>query len=178
MKKLLSLLLVLVLAVSMAACAAPVADGNGEDPGEETKNQAGPDTVAAAPESVQSQDEEDVHSPAPAEADNILPHEQALYCGNTVTTVKFDAVGTTEEKWEKSFWGEDSVRMTDLLRFFDYSGDICRCRPEYTVDTEFGEGYGINLSEGYVRHDGRQVTLTEEQTAELREIIGRAAEQE
>lgn len=182
MKKYLSLLLALALALSMAACAAPEDDGNTGDGGAQPENSTKPEAAAAAPENtpenVPDKDEGDAHSPAPAEADNILPHDPAGYCGNTVTTVKFDGIGTAEEKWEKSFWGDESVRMTDLLLFLDYSEDICRCLPEYTVDTEFGEGYGINLSESYVRHDGHQVTLTEEQTAELREIIEWAREQD
>ena len=80
------------------------------------------------------------------------------------------------EPWEASFAGSDSVALTDLLRYLDYSGDICRCLPEYNVDTEFGKGYGINLTEGYARYDGGQTPLTEEQIEQIGEIIARQAE--
>lgn len=106
----------------------------------------------------------------PPEKSNVLDHEADGYCGNTVTKVK-DYHG-----WEQSFWGSDSVAMTDLLRFLDYSGGICRCPVEYIVDTEFGENYGINLSEGFVRHDEGQTDLTQEQIELIREIIHRAEE--
>ena len=48
---------------------------------------------------------------------------------------------------------------------------VCRCRPEYTVDTEFGTGYGINLTAGYARCDKGQADLTQEQIDTIAEII-------
>ena len=104
-----------------------------------------------------------------SEEDRTLEHDPVYYCGNTVTTVSCSA-------WEVSFWGSDSVELTDLLLYLDYSGDICRCLPEYNVDTEFGAGYGINLTEGYVRHDGGQVSLTAEQVEEIQGILERQSE--
>ena len=112
---------------------------------------------------------------APAGENNVLEHEEAGYCGNTITTVSRET-GMGGEPWEASFAGSDSVALTDLLRYLDYSGDICRCLPEYNVDTEFGKGYGINLTEGYARYDGGQTPLTEEQIEQIGEIIARQAE--
>lgn len=115
------------------------------------------------------------HSHSLSEGNNIVDHETAGYCGNTVTTVSFRGSDLCGEPWEVSFWGSDSVALTDLLLYLDYSEGTCRCMPEYTVDTEFGTGYGINLTEGYARHDGGQVSLTEEQIGQIQEILDRQA---
>ena len=104
--------------------------------------------------------------------DNIVEHEKAGYCDNTVTKISRET-RMSRESWEVSFDGSDSVVLTDLLLYLDYSDGICRCQPEYNVDTEFGTGYGINLTEGYVRHDGGQVSLTAEQLETIQDIFER-----
>ena len=89
------------------------------------------------------------------------------YCGNTVTTVYHDGQ-------EYSFMGSDSVALTDLLINLEYDPlKVCKCLPEYTVDTEFGGGYGISLSGGYARCENGQTDLTREQVELAREIMGR-----
>lgn len=165
MKKELSITFFLVLALALTACAASASGGAPEAKGI-------PEVSASLPLEDTSQPEED-HSHQPAEADNIVPHEDVGYCGNTVTTVRRnDWLGDTP--WEVSFWGEDSVALTDLLTHLDYSGDVCRCLPEYYVDTEFSEeSYGINLSSGYARHGGAQVELTQEQIQLIQDILDR-----
>jgi len=90
----------------------------------------------------------------------------AGYCGNTITTIYFD------ENKSYEFWGGESVTMTDILVNLDYDKcKLCKCLTEYTVDTEFGTGYGINLTEGYARCDKGQADLTEEQIDKLKKII-------
>lgn len=106
------------------------------------------------------------------EGDNIVEHEIMGYCGNTVTTVC--KIGGESV----SFWGTNSVALTDLLLYLDYSEDTCRCPAEYRVDTEFGEGYEINLTNTFVRHDGKQVSLTEEQAEQVREILENPLEED
>lgn len=104
------------------------------------------------------------HSHSAPEGNNMVEHEAAGYCGNTVTSVRYVPVGKAGEGWECSFWGGASVGLTDFLRWLDYSGEICRCLPEYYVKTEFAASeYGINLSDGYVRFEGKQTQLTQEQ---------------
>ena len=106
---------------------------------------------------------------------NILPHDPVGYCGNTTTTVTFPYAGT--EEWNCCFWGGQSVALTDLLRWLDYSQPICRCLPEYRVDTEFGSSYGISLSQRYVRHGEGQASLTDEQAVLLTQLLQYAASQ-
>ena len=68
--------------------------------------------------------------------------------------------------------GGNSVYITDLLLNLDYDPKkVCKCLPEYTVDTEFYQGYGVNLSGGYARCDKGQAELTGEQVDKLREIL-------
>lgn len=132
-------------------------------------------TVSAEPvvSGVAAADQdEDAHSHQLSEGDNVAEHEEAGYCGNTVTTVSCHPGGRENEAvWEKTFEGGESVALTNLLRYLDYSGEICKCLPEYTVDTEFGQGYGINLAQGYVRHNDGQVELTAEQLQEIQGIM-------
>lgn len=90
------------------------------------------------------------------------------YCGNTMTNVYRIADGQSSG----AFMAGNSVYITDLLLNLDYDPQkICKCLPEYTVDTEFYRGYGVNLSEGYARCDKGQAELTSEQIDKLREIL-------
>lgn len=165
MKRCWILLFVLTLMLALAACGA---QKNGAPANEAP--------ISAAPPSREPPPEEPGEEPCehqPSQGGNVVDHEFAGYCGNTVTTVS-----RQDGAWDGplSFWGDDSVALTDLLRYLDYSGDVCRCLPEYSVDTEFGADYGVNLTEGYARHDGGQTDLTEEQTEQIRAILERAAE--
>lgn len=104
--------------------------------------------------------------------ENVVEHEEVGYCGNTVTTVAHYSWGKEkEENWEYSFWGSESILLTDLLRYLDYSEDTCDCMPEYIVTLESGEEYGISLSEGYARHGNKQVSLTKEQAEDVRAVM-------
>ena len=161
MKSFLAMGLALALALTLTACAASA--GSVSPPG-------------SAPEesgSTVSQPEEPDHSHQLAQEDNVLPHEEVGYCGNTITKVRQNE-RLEEDPWEVSFWGSDSVALTELLIHLDYSGEICRCLPEYYVDTEFSqEEYGLNLTSGYVRYGEGQVELTQEQVELLQGILER-----
>lgn len=154
------LLFMLTACVIFTGCGAGGTGGTGG-----TGSENGDSQKAAANLQGASENTDHGHDPA-VSPQMIVDDEPGGYCGNTVTKIKID-------ENEYSFWGEDSVRLTDMLLHLDYSGDICRCLPEYTVDTEFGSDYGINLTDFYVRHDGGQVQLTEDQVQEIREIIDR-----
>ncbi len=109
------------------------------------------------------------HEHAGAVQNKIVAHEEVGYCGNTQTTLR--KMNGREVVWEASFMYGDSVELTDLLRWLDYREGICRCLPEYEVDTEFSGAYGIHLSQGYVRCGDAQVQLTGEQLDRIREIV-------
>ena len=163
MKKYFAAALSLALALTLTACAVSASNGAPE---------AGsvPETSASQPDA--SQTEKD-HDHQLTEGDNIVPHEEVGYCGNTVTQVYPESLYSGDD-WKASFWGGDSVALTDLLLYLDYQEGICRCLPEYSVETEFSEEpYGVNLSSGYARHGEGQVELTEEQVELIRDILDR-----
>lgn len=62
--------------------------------------------------------------------------------------------------------------LTDLLRSLPYNPDnLCDCMAEFTVKTEFGGPYGVNLSEGYARCEEGQSALTDEQIDKIQTIL-------
>ena len=155
--------LTLILALALATCGAQ-AVGGASEPGS---------VPEPLPKADVSQAEEPDHSHQSAEGDNILPHEPMIYCGNTITEVTENGRLVDDPK-AASFWGGDSVALTDLLIHLDYSEGICRCLPEYLVETEFGEEpYGVNLSESYARYGDSQVELTQEQVEQIQGILDR-----
>ena len=172
MKHLRTLVMALLLVPVLSACAAsagggaPDAGGTPMEKSPDYADTAVPD-APAPPESGANE-----HSHTPCQENNIVEHEEAGYCGNTVTTVSWET-GMDSESRKVSFWYDDSVALTDLLLYLDYSGEVCTCLPEYSVDTEFGAGYGVSLTEGFARHDGGQVSLTAEQVEEIRAILDR-----
>ena len=106
------------------------------------------------------------HTHQPAVDEQTISDPISGYCGNTQTTIYF------EDDTKYTFMYGESVTMTDILINLDYDkSKLCKCLPEYTVDTEFGTGYGINLTEGYARCAKGQADLTQEQIDELKEII-------
>lgn len=110
-------------------------------------------------------DPADIHTAA--ETPNMLEGAgEGGYCGNTVTDV-------TKDNKTFSFWGDDSVALTDMLLYLDYREAICQCPIEFTVNTEFGSGYEINLTQFFVRHNDQQVSLTQEQADTIQGIIDR-----
>lgn len=109
----------------------------------------------------------DFHRHAPAEEPLTVESPVSGYCGNIITEI---VIG----KEVYSFWGSDSVTLTDILINLAYDPEqVCRCLPEFTVNTELGSGYGVNLSESYARCEGGQAALTVEQVTAIREILDR-----
>lgn len=107
----------------------------------------------------------DFHTHAPAEEPAMKESEIVGYCGNTVTEITM--AGETF-----SFWGSDSVSLTDLLINLVYDPEaVCRCGAEFTVDTEFGGGYQVSLSRSFVRCDEGQAALTAAQADIIRAIV-------
>ncbi len=163
MKRYLSAVFSLALALALVSCGVQAAGGA----------EKVPEGAASVPAADTSQPQEPGHSHQLTQEDNVLPHEEVGYCGNTITKVRQNE-RLEEDPWEVSFWGSDSVALTDLLIHLDYSGEICRCLPEYYVDTEFSqEEYGLNLTSGYVRYGEGQAELTQEQVELLQGILER-----
>lgn len=107
----------------------------------------------------------DDHSHTLAVQPQIVDDPITGYCGNTMTTIVLDGK-------EYTFMGSDSVNLTDILINLKYDpNQVCRCAPEFTVKTEFGEPYGVNLSRGYARCDQGQADLTPNQVKLIQQIL-------
>ena len=107
----------------------------------------------------------DDHGHEAAEKAQTVEDPYSGYCGNTMTTIILDGK-------EYTFEGSDSVYLTDLLLNLAYDPEkLCDCMSEFTVKTEFGGPYGVNLSQGYARYDGAQADLTKEQIEVIRNIL-------
>ena len=155
MKILRTLAMVLLLAAALAGCRSTPA-----------RTPAAPSEPPPEEETPENAPEEG-HGPV-REARMAEGYGEGGYCGNTVTKIT-----AGEETY--SIWGDDSVGLTDLLLYLDYQDGICRCLPEYSVETEFGEeSYGVNLTEAYVRYGERQCPLTAEQAEYIRGVIEEA----
>jgi hypothetical protein len=89
---------------------------------------------------------------------------ESSYYGNTVTKILIDGK-------EYSFEGTDSVTLTDILITLEYDRAlVCKCLPDFYVDTELGATYGVSLS-GYARCEAGQADLTRGQLELIRKII-------
>ena len=109
-----------------------------------------------------------IHTPAD-EPENANGTEDG-YCGNTSATVTLDGSAYMLS-------GSDAITLTDILEHLYYnSNDICSCSAEFTVETEIGTEYEVNLTEYFARCDAGQAALTQKQTDAIREIIDQLEE--
>ena len=107
----------------------------------------------------------DNHKHALAKQPQTVDDPVSGYCGNIQTTLYLDHEPFT-------FWGGQSVTLTDILINLAYNqASVCKCPAEYRADTEFGSGYEINLSQGFVRCEKGQCSLTQEQLTEIHKVI-------
>lgn len=135
------------------------------------------DGVPLAPTEAEYSTGSRTHATAPAEESLSIDHSHhpaepmeeesgsGGWCGNTSATVYLD--GDTY-----GFSGSPAVILTDILYHLDYrEEELCRCTPEFTADTEMGKGYQINLTEYFVRFEGKQAALTPEQAEKIAAIL-------
>lgn len=110
------------------------------------------------------------HTHTPADELESANGAETGSCGNTSATVTLDGSAYTLS-------GSDAVTLTAILENLDYnSDDICSCSTEFTVETEVGTEYEVNLTEYFARCDAGQAALTRKQADAIREIIERLGE--
>ena len=110
------------------------------------------------------------HIHAPADEPETTGDTENGYCGNTSATVTLDGSAYTLS-------GSDAVTLTAILENLDYnSDDICSCSTEFTVETEVGTEYEVNLTEYFARCDAGQAALTQKQVDAIGEIIDQLGE--
>ena len=92
------------------------------------------------------------------------------YCGNTSATVTLDGSVYTIP-------GSDAVTLTAILENLDYDPQsVCNCLAEFTVETEVGTEYEVNLTEYFARCGAGQAALTRKQADAIRAIVQRLGE--
>lgn len=126
-----------------------------------------PDRENAAPALGEAKADrpDDDHTHAPADEPESANGTEDGYCGNTSVTVTLDGSAYTLS-------GSDAITLTAILENLDYtSDDICSCSTEFTVETEIGTEYEVNLTEYFVRCDAGQAALTQKQADAIREIV-------
>ncbi len=105
------------------------------------------------------------HAHTPQDPELCIDHTSGGWCGNMTAEIHMDGA-------DYSLSGTDAVTLTDILYFLPYSEEnLCRCMAEFTVNTEMGSGYEINLTEYFVRHQGGQASLTEEDAQQIQSIL-------
>lgn len=110
------------------------------------------------------------HTHAPADEPETTGGTEDGYCGNTSATVTLDGSAHTIP-------GSDAVTLTAILENLDYDPQsVCNCLAEFTVETEVGTEYEVNLTEYFARCDAGQAALTRKQADAIREIIERLGE--
>lgn len=108
---------------------------------------------------------QDNHSHTLAEQPQTVDDPVTGYCGNTMTTIVLDGK-------EYTFMGSDSVSLTDIVINLQYDPmRVCRCASEFTVKTEFGNPYEVNLNQGYARCEEGQTDLTVDQIELIQKIL-------
>ena len=131
--------------------------------------------ASAAPESAALGEEradhpDDDHTHAPADEPESANGTDTGSCGNTSVTVTLDGSAYTLS-------GSDAVTLTAILENLDYDPQsVCNCLAEFTVETEVGTEYEVNLTEYFARCDAGQAALTQKQADAIREIVERLGE--
>lgn len=167
MKKKKCILRVSITGVMIAVCIAAVMTANGDKSFALQKVKAADEVL----EDVKRYDEEpsikdEDHTHEPEQKEQTVLSSITDYGRNTRTTIYFS------EGKSYTFADSKSSELIDLLSNLEYDqGKICKCLPEYKVNAELENEYGINLSDGYARCDKGQAELTEEQINIMKEII-------
>ena len=94
---------------------------------------------------------------------------QIAICGNSITRIS-DPYG----REICSFDSGDSAKIYGILLDLKFEGNNpCECEAEYTVTLEGCENYYLNISNGFVRHEGFQVQLSKEQLSVIKSVFSR-----
>ncbi len=107
------------------------------------------------------------HSHAPSREERDIAQESIGWC----PPVDMTATIFMGDEILKLEWNQ-ATALADILYFLPYSEEsLCRCIPEFTVDIETEHLYEVSLSQYFVRYNGKQAALTEEQAEQMEEIL-------
>ena len=111
------------------------------------------------------------HRHEPETGDNTGPSDSIGYTDDFAIEIIRSGSGS-EVKTTVS--GQEAIDTAMLLGKLKYDSDVCKCIPEYTVTTDSGVVYGVDLDSSYARCGVCQVQLTSAQVDMLREIFSKA----
>lgn len=110
-------------------------------------------------------DAADEHTHAPSKKPKTVSDPIKGFCGNIITKLEKDGVVRFIES-------DDSVTLTALVINLDYSEPMCKCAAEFSVYVETEkEPYEVNLSQNFIRFQGKHASLTADQTETVRKIV-------
>lgn len=110
-------------------------------------------------------DAADEHTHAPSKKPKTVSDPIKGFCGNIITKLEKDGVVRFIES-------DDSVTLTALVINLDYSEPMCKCATEFSVYVETEkEPYEVNLSQNFIRFQGKHASLTADQTETVRKIV-------
>ena len=129
-----------------------------------------PDRENAAPALGEAKADRPDDDHAPADEPESANGTENGSCGSTSVTVTLDGSAYTLS-------GSDAITLTAILENLDYDPQsVCNCLAEFTVETEVGTEYEVNLTEYFARCDTWQAALTQKQADAIREIVERLGE--
>ena len=111
----------------------------------------------------------------PASADNMSAQDAAIVYdaeSEAITNLQRSAATvyfTGGEAYTLSAADTDAV-LTVLMGLDYHPAKVCKCLPQYRIETEFGN-FGIHLTEGYARCEKGQAALTREQMEIIENIL-------
>lgn len=107
----------------------------------------------------------DTHTHSAAAQPQTVAEPISGYCGNITATVNRNGM-------EYSLTGSDAITLTDIAINLAYQPEnVCRCMGEFSVITEDGAVYAVNLTEAFVRCDAGQASLTVEQVEQINTVL-------
>lgn len=109
--------------------------------------------------------DEPTHTHTPAVISEQIPENAPHYtCGNTPTVIE------TKERTFSFEYG-NSLKLSSLIISLDYSEDkLCDCETEMKVTPEFADTYEVSLTNYFVRVNGKQANLTDEEVQLIKKI--------
>lgn len=107
----------------------------------------------------------DTHTHVAADQPQTVAEPLSGYCGNITATVNRNGA-------EYSLTGSDAITLTDISINLAYQPEnVCRCLAEFSVITEDGTVYAVNLTEAFIRCDAGQASLTAEQVEQINAVL-------
>lgn len=151
-------------AAEAPAAAAPMAPAQMESAADTAVSQDAPAADVEIPAEEEYVNESHRHSFA---EDITAESGTTVGCGNTQAVITMDGQVYT-------IAGGDAITLSRLLENLPYDPAlVCRCKAEFTVDTELLDDIEVSLDNAFARCERGQASLTQAQGNTIREVVDR-----